>query len=92
MNSSLSMETQASDIEAQQPNINVNVQSENLGTISVFISAVLLSLGGFIAIIMQNVRKSRCVSVSCGCSKCSRVVPDVEDDDDRDDRPSDLKI
>jgi hypothetical protein len=52
------------------------------------VSAVLLSLGGFIAIVMQNVRKSRCTNISCGISKCSRVVPDIEEED----RPSDLKV
>jgi hypothetical protein len=90
MNSSVSMETQASDIQQPQ-DINVNVSGENLGTISVFVSAVLLSLGGFIAIVMQNVRKSRCTSISCGISKCSRKLPD-DDDDDKEDRPSDLKV
>ncbi len=91
MNSSVSMETEANDIQRPQ-DINVNVSGENLGTISVFVSAVLLSLGGFIAIVMQNVRKSRCTNISCGISKCTRKLPDDDDDDDKEDRLSDLKV
>jgi hypothetical protein len=80
MNSSMSMVTEANDLQKPQ-DINVNVSSENLGSISVFVSSVLLSLGAFLSVIMVNMRKSRCVSISCGCSKCSRVVPDIEEND-----------
>ena len=51
----------------------------DLGEISVFISAVLLSLGGCFAIVASNIRRSRCVSIDCGISKCSRKIP--QDDD-----------
>ena len=51
----------------------------DLGEISVFISAVLLSLGGCFAIVASNIRRSRCVSIDCGISKCSRKIPVDED-------------
>ena len=60
----------------------VYLESKNpydLGEISVFISAVLLSLGGCFAVVASNIRRSRCVTIDCGISKCSRKVP--EDDD-----------
>ncbi len=60
----------------------VYLQNKNpydLGEISVFISAVLLSLGGCFAVVASNIRRSRCVTIDCGISKCSRKVP--EDDD-----------
>lgn len=51
----------------------------DLGEISVFISAVLLSLGGFIAIIGSNIRRSRCSNIICGSTKCKRdVANDVD--------------
>ena len=61
----------------------IYVMKENewdLGEISVFISAVLLSLGGFIAIVASNIRRSRCVSINCGCTRCTRKIsndPDI---------------
>ena len=39
----------------------------------VFISSILLSLGGCIGMIMTNFRKSNCSEISCcGISKCTR--------------------
>ena len=52
-----------------------NKNPYDLGEISVFISAVLLSLGGCVAIVASNIRRSRCVSIDCGISKCSRKIP-----------------
>ena len=49
-----------------------NKNPYDLGEISVFISAVLLSFGGCIAIVASNIRRSRCISIDCGISKCSR--------------------
>jgi hypothetical protein len=56
-----------------------NKNPYDLGEISVFISAVLLSLGGCVAIVASNIRRSRCVSIDCGISKCSRKIA-VDDD------------
>jgi len=51
----------------------------DLGEISVFISAILLSLGGCISIIASSIRRSRCQNIMCCGSKCIREVP-VEGD------------
>ena len=56
-----------------------NKNPYDLGEISVFISAVLLSLGGCFAVVASNIRRSRCVSIDCGISKCSRSIPEDED-------------
>jgi len=62
---------------SNEPNI-VYIEKNNnpydLGEISVFISAVLLSLGGFVAIIGSNIRRSRCSNIICGATKCKRQV------------------
>jgi hypothetical protein len=48
----------------------------DLGQLSVFISAILLSLGGFISIVASSIRRSRCHQIlCCGFSKCIRDVP-----------------
>ena len=48
----------------------------DLGELSVFISAILLSLGGCISIVASSIRRSRCQQISlCGFSKCNRIVP-----------------
>jgi hypothetical protein len=58
-----------------------SAQKENhnfpdLGQLSVFISAILLSLGGFISIVASSIRRSRCQEIlCCGFSKCLRDVP-----------------
>ena len=39
---------------------------------AVFISGVLLSLGGCFAIVFANIRRSRCKFISCCGSKCTR--------------------
>lgn len=67
---------------SNEPNI-VYIEKNNnpydLGELSVFISAVLLSLGGFVAIIGSNIRRSRCNNIVCGNTKCKRVVADDAD-------------
>ena len=48
----------------------------DLGELSVFISAILLSLGGCISIVASSIRRSRCQQIlCCGFSKCLRDVP-----------------
>ena len=57
-----------------------NSNYPDLGELSVFISAILLSLGGCISIVASSIRRSRCQQIlCCGLSKCLRSVPnDVE--------------
>lgn len=53
-----------------------NVQGKeelDLGSISVFICSILLSLGGFIAILASACRRSRCTELGGCCGvKCIR--------------------
>jgi len=45
---------------------------ENLGTIGVFASSLLLSLGGCIAVVFSSLRQSRCKNISCCGVSCQR--------------------
>ncbi len=57
-----------------------NSNYPDLGELSVFISAILLSLGGCISIVASSIRRSRCQEIlCCGFSKCLRNVPNDED-------------
>ena len=59
----------------QPPPINLNIKNEeNLGTISVFISAILLSCGGFIAMLFSSMKTSRCVDIDCCGITCKRKI------------------
>ena len=56
----------------------INVErphGEDLGTIAVFISALLLSTGAFLSQVIQACTRSRCKEILCPCSKCVREVP-----------------
>jgi len=70
-----------SQIIDESPPINLNIKNEeNLGTISVFISAILLSCGGFIAMLFSSMKSSRCVNIDCCGVSCKRKI--VEEDTD----------
>jgi len=53
------------------------VQSESLTTIGIFVSSLLLSLGGCIAVILSEIRKSRCMEINCAGGNCVRDVSAV---------------
>ena len=70
-----------SQIIDEPPPINLNIKNEeNLGTISVFISAILLSCGGFIAMLFSSMKSSRCVNIDCCGISCKRKI--IEEDRD----------
>jgi len=52
-------------------------QKESLTTIGIFVSSLLLSLGGCIAVILSEVRKSRCMKINCAGVNCVRDVSAV---------------
>ena len=52
-------------------------QKESLTTIGIFVSSLLLSLGGCIAVILSEVRKSRCMEINCAGGSCVRDVNSV---------------
>ena len=45
---------------------------ENLTTWGIFLSSLLLSLGGFCALTMEALRKSRCTKLECCGTSCVR--------------------
>lgn len=49
-------------------------ESDSLGSLSVFISSILLSAGGFFAICFSWINRSRCRSIKCGNVVCERDV------------------
>ncbi len=55
------------------PVIYIN-QKENLGTIGVFASSLILSLGGFFSVVFASCRQSRCRDIKLfgGCVECDR--------------------
>lgn len=52
---------------------------ELLGQVSVFVSAILLSMGGCIAVVCSHMRKSNCSYISCFGTKCTRENLGVDD-------------
>ena len=60
--------------------IVIEQSKENLGTIGVFVSSLLLSLGGCIAVMFSSMRQSRCKNIKCCGLSCIREnlqSPDV---------------
>ena len=51
-----------------------------LGSVSVFISAFLLSCGGFLAVIFSYLRRSNCKKVNCLGSECIRTNLNISED------------
>ena len=51
-----------------------------LGSVSVFISAFLLSCGGFLAVIFSYLRRSNCKKVNCLGSECTRTNLNISED------------
>tara|TARA_R110000787_G_scaffold286179_1_gene403582 strand:- start:751 stop:975 length:225 start_codon:yes stop_codon:yes gene_type:complete len=51
----------------------------NYTELGIFISGIILSTGGFIALILSNCRKSNCAKISCGCIEITRSNLDVDD-------------
>ena len=60
--------------------VYVGSSEEDLGSISVFISAVLLSLGGCFSIVFAHLRKSNCRIIDCCCFKLQRENLGIEGD------------
>jgi hypothetical protein len=52
---------------------------ELLGQLSVFISAILLSCGGCLSMLLAHMRRSNCSRISCLGSKCTRQNLEIDD-------------
>ena len=54
--------------------INLEPQKENLTTLGIFISSILLSFAGCMSVIISEIRKSKCSNISCGDLSCDRDI------------------
>jgi hypothetical protein len=50
----------------------------NYTELGIFISGIILSVGGFLALLLTNIRKSNCSQINCGCFSCSRENLDID--------------
>lgn len=57
--------------------INYGSREEDLTSIGIFISSILLSSGGCITMILAQLQKSKCKKINACGFDCNRVVEDV---------------
>ena len=64
----------------QQP-VYVNIEGGgiNYTELGVFISGILLSCGGFLALVLGNIRRSNCKEVDFMCIKCKRENLNIDE-------------
>tara|TARA_R100000951_G_scaffold15271_2_gene12031 strand:+ start:4740 stop:4991 length:252 start_codon:yes stop_codon:yes gene_type:complete len=53
--------------------------SINYTELGIFISGLILSVGGFLSLILGSIRRSNCKTVSCCCFNCKRENLDIGD-------------
>lgn len=53
--------------------------SINYTELGIFISGLILSVGGFLSLILGSIRRSNCKTVSCCCFNCKRENLDIQD-------------
>ena len=62
-------------MENQQPLvINISKREEDLTSIGIFVSSIILSVGGCITMLLAQIQKSKCKTVSCLGFNCLREV------------------
>lgn len=57
--------------------VEIEPQAENLTTLGIFISSLLLSFAGCMSVIISEVRKSKCSNINCGKMSCVRDIENV---------------
>jgi len=67
----------------KEGNLYLNIQPYPTGInyteLGVFISGLLLSLGGCFALVFSNLRKSNCSDIELGCFRCHRENLNIEE-------------
>lgn len=69
----------------KEGNLYLNIQiAEQSGAVNytelgVFISGLLLSLGGCFALVFSNLRKSNCSDIELGCFRCKRENLNIQE-------------
>lgn len=66
--------TEGPPIYVYPPQNNINYTE-----LGIFISGIILSVGGFLSLILGSVRRSNCKTITCGCIKCFREDLDIQD-------------
>ena len=49
----------------------------NYTELGIFISGLILSVGGFLSLLLGSIRRSNCKTVACCCFKCKREDMDI---------------
>ena len=65
------------------PTFNIVLEDKQTGInyteLGIFISGLILSLGGCIAVVCSQLRKSNCSYIKCFCLRCDREDLDISD-------------
>lgn len=62
-------------LDEQRPiTVNVPKREEDLSSIGIFVSSIILSVGGCITMLLAQVQKSKCKTVSCLGLRCVREI------------------
>lgn len=61
----------------EEPLVITIKQEADLNLIGIFISSLLLSLSGLLAVLFSGLRNSRCNKIKCMGSSCTREVAEV---------------
>jgi len=56
------------------PNVFIYEPNENLSSIGIFASSIILSCGAFISQILSTIQKSKCSKIKCLGSNCIRNI------------------
>lgn len=56
------------------PNVFIYEPNENLSSIGIFASSIILSTGAFISQIISTLQKSKCSQIKCLGSNCVRNI------------------
>ena len=66
-------------VQMDNPTIIIPNRGEDLTTYGIFISSLLLSLGGFVALTIEGCRRSRCTKLNLCCFECDRQPLPADD-------------
>lgn len=60
--------------------ITIDIKQNGLTDLGIFISSLLLSISGLMAVLCSSLRKSNCTSITCGkCCQLERGNLNIED-------------
>ena len=71
--------TLSSKVDNHPITLTLPQQPINYTELGIFISGLILSVGGFCSLMLGNCRKSNCSSIKCGCIKIERNNLEIEE-------------